>query len=97
MPVATADVPAPSRLTSTSTSVSLVVRFTEALRMMPFAKFGAFYQASRAFATDGTDGSRAKANNGLSGDWQAHDRALKTPCASPARSLRVFAMGDPSS
>ena len=33
MPVAIDDAPVPSRSTATSTSVSLVVRFTDALRM----------------------------------------------------------------
>ena len=56
MPVAIADAPLPSRSTATSTSVSLVVRLTEPLRMrfsgsswsfMPRA----FYQGLAGFAT----------------------------------------------
>src|SRR5580704_10633852 len=44
MPVAIVDAPVPSRSTATSTSVSLVVRFTDALRMTILANSRAFYQ-----------------------------------------------------
>src|SRR5215213_11184672 len=53
MPVAIAPAPVPSRLISTSTSVSLVFRFTAALRMGAFLKSRAFYQGFPNRATSG--------------------------------------------
>jgi hypothetical protein len=44
IPVAIDDAPVPSRSTATSTSVSLVARFTDALRMTILENSRAFYQ-----------------------------------------------------
>jgi len=44
MPVATDARPSPSRLIATSTAVSLVIRFTNALRIVFSAARSAFYQ-----------------------------------------------------
>src|SRR5215475_5052043 len=51
MPVAMDARPAPSRSTATSTSVSLVLRFTAPLRMANILCSRAFYQGSAGFAT----------------------------------------------
>ena len=51
MPVEIVDAPLPSRSTATSMSVSLVLRFTVAVRMAVSFICAAFYQGSAGFAT----------------------------------------------
>src|ERR1043165_6365991 len=53
MPVAISDAPVPSRLTATSTSVSLVFRLTATLRMATLANSRRFYQGFSGCATMG--------------------------------------------